>query len=65
MRKADSVYVLFSAFKTFKVIERPAECEIRSVIRFLNARKVKPADIHCHICAISGENALSYRMVRK
>ena len=47
------------------MIERPADCEIRTVIRFLNARNVKPADIHCQICEVYGENAMSDGMVRK
>jgi hypothetical protein len=51
-RNADSVYILFCAFKMFKMIERPADCEIRSVIRFFNARNVKPADIHRQICEV-------------
>jgi hypothetical protein len=49
----------------FKTIERPADCEIRSVIRFLNARNVKPADIHRQICEVYSENAMSDGMVRK
>ena len=48
----------------FKVIEHPAICEILSVIRFLNARNVKPTDIH-QICEVYGENAMSDGMVRK
>ena len=65
MRRADSVYVMLCAFKMFKMIERPADCEIRSVIRFLNARNVKPADIHRQICEVYGENAMNDGMVRK
>jgi transposase len=65
MRKAGSVYVLFCAFKTFKMIERSDDCEIRSVIRFLNARNVKPADIHRQICEAYGENVMSDGLVRK
>ncbi|KDR07827.1 hypothetical protein L798_02648 [Zootermopsis nevadensis] len=49
----------------FKKIERPADREIRSVIRFLNARNVRPVDIHRHISEIYGENAMSDGMVRK
>jgi hypothetical protein len=49
----------------FKMIERPADCEIRSVIRFLNARNVKLADIDFHICEVYGENAVSDGMARK
>jgi hypothetical protein len=48
-----------------KMIERPADCEIRSGVRFLNARNVKPADIHRQICEVYGENAMSDGMVRK
>jgi hypothetical protein len=47
------------------MIEHPADCEIRSVIRFLNARNVKPVDIHCQICKVYSENAMSDGMVRK
>jgi hypothetical protein len=49
----------------FKTFERPTNCEIRSVIRFLDARNVKPADIHRQICEVYGENAMSDGMVRK
>jgi hypothetical protein len=49
----------------FKMIEHPADCEIPSVIHFLNARNVKPADIHCQICEVYSENAMSDGMVRK
>ena len=47
------------------MIERPADCEIRSVIRFLNARNVKPAHIHINVCEVCGENAMSDGTVRK
>jgi hypothetical protein len=30
----------------FKKIEKPAACEMRSVIRFLNTKNTKPAEIH-------------------
>ena len=49
----------------FKMVKRPADCEIRSVIRFLNARNVKPDDIHRQICEVYCENAMSGGMVRK
>ena len=48
----------------FKVIEHPADCEIRSVIRFLNARNIKPADIR-QLCAVYGEDAISDGIVRR
>ena len=31
----------------------------------MNARNVKPADSHCQICEVYGENAMSDGMVRK
>jgi hypothetical protein len=32
---------------------------------FLNARNVKPADIHRNVCEVYGENAMSDGIVRK
>jgi len=49
----------------FKTIEGAADCEIRSVICFLNARSVLPSEIHHKICQVSGDNAMSDGMVRK
>ena len=64
-RKADGIYVLFCAFNMFKMIERPADCEIRCVICFLNAINLKLADIQRQICEVHAENAMSEGMVRK
>jgi len=49
----------------FKTIEGAADCEIRSVIHFLNARNVRPSEIHHQICQVYGDNAMSDGMVRK
>jgi len=49
----------------FKTIEGAADCEIRSVIRFLNFRNVLPSEIHRQICQVYGDNAMSDGMVRK
>ena len=49
----------------FKTIEGATDCEIRSVIRFLNARNVLPSEIHHQICQVYGDNAMSDGMVRK
>jgi len=49
----------------FKTIEGAANCEIRSVIRFLNARNVLPSEIHHQICQVYGDNEMSDGMVRK
>jgi len=48
-----------------KTIEGAADCEIRSVICFLNARNVLPSEIHHQICQVCGDNATSDGMVRK
>jgi hypothetical protein len=49
----------------FKTVEGAADCEIRSVIRFLNARNVLPSEIYHLICQLYGDNAMSDGMVRK
>ncbi|GBO09622.1 hypothetical protein AVEN_214815-1 [Araneus ventricosus] len=49
----------------FNTIADPADCEVRSVIRFLNAKKVKPAEIHRQLVEIYGENVMTDGMVRK
>jgi len=49
----------------FKTIEGVANCEIRSVISFLNARNVLPSEIHHQICQVYGDNAISNGVVRK
>ncbi|GBN38082.1 hypothetical protein AVEN_233196-1 [Araneus ventricosus] len=49
----------------FKTIADPADCEVRSVIRFLNAKKVKPVEIHRQLVEIYGENVMIDGMVRK
>jgi len=49
----------------FKTIEGAADCEIRSVIRFLKARNVLPSEIHHQICQVYGDNAMSDGMVMK
>jgi hypothetical protein len=36
----------------FKKIEKPATRKVRSVIRFLNARNMKPAEIHRQLCEV-------------
>jgi len=49
----------------FKTTEGDAGCEIRTVIRFLNASNVLPSEIHHQICQVYGDNAMSDGMVRK
>ncbi|GBM51738.1 hypothetical protein AVEN_267115-1 [Araneus ventricosus] len=49
----------------FKTIADPADCEVRSVVRFLNAKKVKPTKIYLQLVEIYGENVMTDGMVRK
>jgi transposase len=49
----------------FKKTEKPAACKMRSVIRFLNARNMKPADIHRQLCEVYGEHAMPDSTVRR
>jgi hypothetical protein len=45
-------------------IENHASCEIRSVIKFLNAKNVRQAEIYRQVCEVYGQNAMSDGMVR-
>jgi len=56
---------LFLALNRFKTIEGAADCEIRSVIRFMNARNVLPSEIHHQICQVYDDVEMSDGMVRK
>jgi len=42
----------------------PAKCEVRSVIRFLNAKGERPAEIHKQIVAVCG-NVMNRQDVTK
>jgi hypothetical protein len=44
-------------------MEMPAAYEMQSVIHFLNARNMKPGYIHCHLCEVHGEHAISDSLV--
>ena len=49
----------------FKNLENPAAFKMRPVILFLNAKSVKPAEIHRQLCDVYGEHAMSISMVRR
>jgi len=49
----------------FKKIENPAACEMWSVIRFMNAKNMKPAEIHRQLCDVYGEHTMSSSMVQR
>jgi len=48
----------------FKEIEGAADCEIRSVIRFLNARSVLPSESHHQIWQVYSDNGMVRKWVR-
>jgi hypothetical protein len=48
----------------FKEIENPTTREMQSVIRFLNEKNMKPAEIH-QLWDMYGEHAMSSSMVWK
>jgi hypothetical protein len=45
-------------------MESPTKCEVRSVIRFLQAKGERPAEIHKHIVAVYG-NVMNRQNVTK
>jgi len=49
----------------FKKIENPTTCEMRSVISFLNAKNMKPGEIHRQLCDVYGEHAMSSSIVQR
>jgi hypothetical protein len=46
-------------------IENPATCEVLSMIRFLNARNIRPAEIHRQIVEVYGKGVMNEGNVRK
>jgi len=51
-------------FEMAAPIQSPAKCEVRSVIRFLNTKGERPAEIHKHIVAVYG-NVMNRQNVTK
>ena len=49
----------WDAFEMAALIQSPAKCEVRSVIRFLNAKGERPAKIHKQIVAVYGNVVIS------
>ena len=47
------------------LIPSPAGCEVRSVIKFLNAQNFAPIEIHRQLCNVYGPNIMSKQMVRR
>jgi hypothetical protein len=65
LQQSNHVYARSYGFKMVKKIEKSAACELQSVNRFLNARNMKPGDIHPELCEVHGEYAVSDLMVRR
>jgi len=51
-------------FEMAAPIQSPAKCEMRSIIRFLNAKDERPAEIHKQIVAVYG-NVMNRQHVTK
>jgi hypothetical protein len=51
-------------FKMNKKIDNPAGCEVRSVIRSLNAQNFHAIDIHRQLTAVYGEGVMNESSVR-
>jgi len=62
-RHSNSGYASCCVFIMFKKIENLAACEMWSVIHFLNAKNITPAEIHRQLCDVYGEHAMSSSMV--
>jgi len=46
-------------------ISNPADCEVRGVIRFLQAKNVRPSEIHRKLVAVYDEHVMNAASVRK
>jgi len=46
-------------------ISNPADCEVRGVIRFLQAKNIRPSEIHRRLVAVYGEHVMNAASVRK
>ena len=46
-------------------ISNPADCEVRGVIRFLQAENVRPSEIHRRLVAVYGKHVMNAASVRK
>ena len=46
-------------------ISNPADCEVRGVIRFLEAENVRPSEIQRRLVAVNGEHVMKAASVRK
>ncbi|UYV81055.1 hypothetical protein LAZ67_19002666 [Cordylochernes scorpioides] len=54
-----------AAFAMELPLSSPAKCELRSVIRFLNAKNNSPVEIHRQLVEVYGEKCMDIKNVRK
>ena len=47
------------------LVSTPAECEVRGVVRFMQAENVRPCEIHQRLVAVYGEHVMNAASVRK
>ena len=47
------------------LISTRADCDVRGVVRFLQAEKVRPCEIHQSLVAVYGEHVMNADSVRK
>ena len=47
------------------LISAPADCEVRSVMKFLNAQSIALIEIHRQLCQVYGPNVMSKQMVHR
>ena len=59
------VVFTYSVFKAFKIIKRPDDCKIRSVIHVLNAGNVKLADLHRQYTVKMMSDGMVRKWIRK
>jgi hypothetical protein len=64
-RQSNRVHASSCVFTMLKKIERSVAYKMRAVIRFVNARNLKPSDIHRQLCEVYGEHAMSDSVVRR
>ena len=55
----EPAFFKWDMFEMAAPIQSPAICEVRSLIRFLNVKGERPAEIHKQIVAVYGNVAIS------
>jgi len=58
-------FAVWQPFAMELPLSSPAKCELRSVIRFLNAKKNSPVEIHRQLVEVYGEKCMDIKNVRK